>query len=241
MQLFLIRHAQSANNLLWDQTGNNRGRSHDPELTELGLKQAKHVAKLLRDGDPLDSQRTQGSRASQKGFGITHLYCSLMLRAVQTGSAIAGVLSMPLVAWPEMHETGGIYLDDEESGLPIGLAGNPRSFFEQNYPHLRLPDWLDESGWWNRDFEADEDRQPRANRALAQLLERHGGTQDRVAIVTHGGFYNYLLTAILGLEKRPAMWLLMNNTAVSRIGFEEERRVLYYHNRTDHLPRTWIT
>jgi hypothetical protein len=24
MQLFFIRHAQSANNLLWDQTGNNK-------------------------------------------------------------------------------------------------------------------------------------------------------------------------------------------------------------------------
>lgn len=239
MQLFLIRHAQSANNLLWDRTGANKGRSHDPELTELGLKQAGRVAAQLRDGDPLDSLQTQGARPAH-GFGVTHVYCSLMLRAVQTGNAIAEALDLPLTGWPEVHETGGIYLDDEETGLPIGLSGNPRSFFEQNFPRLVLPDWLDERGWWNRDFEANEDRLPRGYRALAQLLERHGGSDDRVAVVTHGGFYNYILTAILGQSKRPELWLLMNNTGVSRIGFEENP-VLYYHNRTDHLPREWIT
>ncbi len=240
MQLFLIRHAQSANNLLWDQTGGNRGRSHDPELTELGRQQAERVAGLLRAGDPLDSRQTQGAWFGP-GFGITHVYCSLMLRAVQTGNAIASALDLPLIGWPEVHETGGIYLDDEESGLPIGLAGNPRSFFEQNFPRLVLPAWLDESGWWNRDFESNAERLPRGYRALTQLLERHGGTTDRVAVVTHGGFYNYILTAILGQSNRPELWLLMNNTGVSRVGFEERNPVFYYHNRTDHLPREWIT
>jgi hypothetical protein len=36
MHLFFIRHGQSANNHLWEQTGSNRGRSEDPELTETG-------------------------------------------------------------------------------------------------------------------------------------------------------------------------------------------------------------
>ncbi|GAP16099.1 fructose-2,6-bisphosphatase [Longilinea arvoryzae] len=239
MQLFLIRHAQSANNRLWDLTGDNKGRSHDPELTGLGLKQATSVAGQLRDGDPLDNGQTPGARP-ERGFGITHVYCSLMLRAVQTGNAVAEALDLPLIGWPEVHEAGGIYLDDEETGLPIGLAGNPRSFFEQNFPRLVLPDWLNESGWWNRDFESDEDRLPRGYRALAQLIERHAGSDDRVAVITHGGFYNYILAAILELPRRPELWLLMNNTGISRVGFEK-RPVLYYHNRTDHLPREWVT
>lgn len=240
MQLYFIRHAQSANNLLFDLTGDNKGRSHDPELTGLGLQQIQCVAALMRDGDPLDGKQTQGAQPEKKGFGVTHIYCSLMQRAVQTGNAIAEALDLPLIAWPEVHETGGIYLDDEESGLPIGLAGNPRSFFEQRFPRLVLPDWLDERGWWNRDFEAREERLPRAQRALAQLLERHGGTDDRVAMVSHGGFYNYFATAVMGLESRMNLWLLMNNTGVSRFGFEE-KPVLYYSNRTDHLPRELLT
>ncbi len=239
MQLFFIRHAQSANNLLWDQTGANKGRSHDPELTEMGIQQAACVAAFLRDGDPLDAMQTLGALPS-KGFGITHVYSSLMVRAVQTGHTIAERLDLPLTGWPETHEAGGIYLEDEESGLPIGLAGNPRSFFERRFPRLVLPDWLDENGWWNRDYEAREERPVRARRVLAQLLERHGGSNDRVVLVSHGAFYNYFMTAVTGLEGKPNLWLLMNNTAISRVGFEENP-VFYYHNRTDHLPRRWIT
>ncbi len=240
MQLFFIRHAQSANNLLWDQTGANKGRSHDPELTELGLQQAARVAAFLRDGDPLDSAQTRGECPGKGAFGITHLYCSLMQRAAQTGHAISEALDLPLVAWPEFHETGGIYLDDEESGLPIGLAGSPRSFFVEHFPRLVLPDWLDETGWWNRDYEAREERLPRARRVLAELLLRHGGTGDRVAVVSHGAFYNYFVDAVLGMDGKPDLWLLMNNTGITRIGFEENP-VLHYHNRTEHLPREWLT
>ncbi|NMB68727.1 MAG: histidine phosphatase family protein [Chloroflexi bacterium] len=239
MQLFLIRHAQSANNLLWDQTGANKGRSHDPELTELGLRQAECAAAFLRDGDPLDSQYTPGEKPA-RGFGITHVYCSLMVRAVQTATAIAAALELPLTAWPEVHETGGIYLDDEETGLPVGLAGSPRSFFEQRFPRLALPDWLDEGGWWNRDFEVREERLPRARKALAQLLERHGNGHDRVVVVTHGAFYNYFLAAVAGLEDVPGVWMLMNNTGITRVEFAE-RPMVHYHNRTAHLPREWIT
>jgi broad specificity phosphatase PhoE len=75
---------------------------------------------------------------------------------------------------------------------------------------------------------------------LVKLLERHGGTNDRVAIVSHGAFYNYLVTAIGGQDGQANLWLLMNNTAISRMGFED-RAVFYYHNRTDHLPREWMT
>lgn len=36
MTLYLIRHAQSANNDLYDRTGSSLGRVEDPELTPLG-------------------------------------------------------------------------------------------------------------------------------------------------------------------------------------------------------------
>ena len=41
MQFYFIRHAQSSNNHLWDQTGSNRGRSEDAPLTPLGLLAAQ--------------------------------------------------------------------------------------------------------------------------------------------------------------------------------------------------------
>ncbi|HEY3341640.1 MAG TPA: histidine phosphatase family protein, partial [Anaerolineae bacterium] len=97
MQLYFIRHGQSANNALWNATGESGGRSYDPELTEIGCSQANLVAQFLRQGDPaLTSRGTDPQNLT--GFGITHLYCSLMVRAASTGHAIADALDLPLHA-----------------------------------------------------------------------------------------------------------------------------------------------
>ena len=47
MQLYFIRHGQSENNLLWDQTRSDTGRVGDPELTSNGQLQANLVAQYL--------------------------------------------------------------------------------------------------------------------------------------------------------------------------------------------------
>ena len=47
MRLYYIRHAQSENNALWDQTGSDEGRKHDPSLTELGWEQAMRAAHFV--------------------------------------------------------------------------------------------------------------------------------------------------------------------------------------------------
>ena len=46
-----------------------------------------------------------------------------------------------------------------------GLPGRSREWFEANYPELHLPASLNGTGWWNRPFEAEEERQPRADQA----------------------------------------------------------------------------
>jgi 2,3-bisphosphoglycerate-dependent phosphoglycerate mutase len=264
MQLYYIRHAQSENNLLWDRTGDNLGRSHDPQLTETGKRQAETLAQFLAGctSRPLDRAKL-GDAANDPqnalGFGLTHIYTSLMLRAVATGTAVANALNLPLVAWPDLHEGGGIYLEDEESGLLVGLPGNPRSYFEQHYPNLVLPDSLGESGWWNRPFEERPDRRRRAWRVWKELLQRHGETDDRVALISHGGFYNHLLSIILHYgsgdkqtpempddlaltqETHPGAWFAMNNTAISRMDFTPREVRLVYSNRIDFLPYELVT
>jgi 2,3-bisphosphoglycerate-dependent phosphoglycerate mutase len=254
MQLYFIRHAQSENNALWDQTGDNKGRSDDPSLTDAGYRQAQILADFLAQagpGAPPDAWDPQNAA----GFGFTHVYTSLMLRAVITGVVIARALDLPPVAWPDWHEGGGIYLDDEETGEPVGLPGRNRADFETHYPELILPEQLDECGWWNRPFETRPQRRERARRVLAELWQRHGGTHDRVAVVSHGAFYNYFLGALLDLpwreddpEEYPesskalprVRWFLMNNAAITRIDFKSEVR-LAYQNRLDFLPRELIT
>lgn len=239
MRLYFIRHGQSENNALWDQTGDNIGRKQDPELTEIGKEQARRLGEFIRMKDceaPGDEKGTQRDL-----FRFTHLYTSLMVRSVRTATAVARSTGLTLHAWPEIHECGGIFMDDEETGLPVGQPGNPRSYFVENFAHLVLPDTVTEEGWWNRPFEAREDRPLRARKVFESLLEKHDGTDDHVAFVSHGAFYMELMRVLLQIEDRNN-WFLMNNTGISRFDFHSNGEVtIVYHNRTDHLPEELIT
>jgi 2,3-bisphosphoglycerate-dependent phosphoglycerate mutase len=175
------------------------------------------------------------------GGGITHVYCSLQVRAVATATCIAEALDLPLVAWEDLHEMGGIVVRDEETGEGTGQPGRNRRYFETHYPDLILPATLGEAGWWNRPAEEREEVLPRAQRVLRELVERHGQTHDRVALVSHGGFYNYFLCALLGSTRRRDRWFVLNNAGVTRIDWVERGIRLVYLNRTDFLPQEMIT
>lgn len=240
MKLYFIRHGQSANNLLWQLKGSSNGRSDDPELTETGWRQAEALAQYLQQGSP-DAAATNGDNQNVTGFGITHLYSSLMVRAVATGTSVSRALDLPLVAWEDLHEGGGIYRDDEETGERVGEAGKNRAFFETHYPNLVLPESLGDAGWWSRPFEERDQRYARARRFLNELMEKHGDTEDRVAVISHAGFYNYMLAELLGLPKRDSHWFALNNAAITRIELGAERVGLVYSNRVNHVPGDLIT
>ena len=235
MQLYFIRHAQSTNNAYWIQqdTDNDLRRSSDPELTGLGRQQIGVLAKFLRSGSPDGGQITSGNNG---GFGITHIYCSLMVRAVETGVTAAAELGLPLTAWPDLHEVGGIYEMMPETEERIGLPGPNRAFFEEHFPSLQLPDLLNDKGWWSRPFENPDDAVRRAERVLNVLQDRHGGTDDRVAVVSHGGFFKMFLCQILGAPRLRSGWISMANTAISRINFHSDWFDVVYVNRTDFIP-----
>jgi 2,3-bisphosphoglycerate-dependent phosphoglycerate mutase len=240
MQLYFIRHAQSINNALWDSTGTNIGRSEDPGITETGFRQAEILAGFLVQGSP-SLPAFNGDLQNRAGFHLTHLYTSLMLRAVTTTAIISQRLGMRPAAWKDLHENGGIYLDDKVTGEPQGLPGKPRSYFERYFPELQLPADLGEEGWWNRPWESSEERTVRAKRFLQELLKRHGGTEDRVGVVSHGAFFNRLLGEILRLPTRDGLWFMLNNCAVTRIDFREDEVALIYTNRADFLPDDLVT
>jgi len=253
MQLYFIRHGQSENNALWDLIGGGNLRTEDPDLTDAGRQQARLLASYLsqsgagRDDDTWDPQ-------NKSGFGITHLYCSLMVRAASTGVFIAESLQIPLVSWLDIHEGGGIYMKDQDTGEPTGLPGNNRSYFEENYPNLLLPEDLGDDGWWNRPFETKIERKQRARRVIEEIWRRHGNRPDRVALISHGGFYNHFLSVLFEINWKDKVdnetsegdmptgrWFLMNNSAISRIDFGPDEISMVYQNRTEFLPNELIT
>ncbi len=262
MQLYFIRHAQSKNNALYDSTADYTNRSEDPELTDKGHAQARLLATYLSERQ--NGGAPDGADAQNKGgFGLTHLYSSLMVRAVSTATCISQALGIAHVAWPDIHEGGGIYLDDPVTGLPNPLPGRGRAFFKTHYPDLVLPDWLGEDGWWNRPFETRAMRRERARSFLNELFSRHSEDNDRVAVISHGGFYNHVLAVIMNLSDglaRPTaesiqsqnaensilgqeneLWFVLNNTAITRIDFTPGEIKMVYMNRIDHLPDDLIT
>jgi 2,3-bisphosphoglycerate-dependent phosphoglycerate mutase len=238
MHLFYIRHGQSANNAMYEATGTDEGRVMDPELTPVGVRQAARVAESLRCGQPLLRLDGTGS----VGFGVTHLYTSLMVRSVHTGQAIARALDLPLLGWTDLHEGGGIFLEDPVSGIYTGYPGSTRAALCARFPELVWPEDTRQDGWWNQPFEPHEARPIRARRVLGELVRRHGGSDDRVAFVSHGGFFNSFMRVVLDLPEPQQVWLNMYNTAITCLEFSDKRPVsVRYLNRTDHIPSELVT
>ncbi|HKJ39769.1 MAG TPA: histidine phosphatase family protein [Anaerolineales bacterium] len=246
MQLYFIRHGQSVNNAGWGDLTTRI--IHDPALTEIGAQQTQITANYLEQNQQMTKQGIRNEQ-NRHGFGITRIYTSLMERAAHTASYMAGTLEVPFETWEQIHESGGIYKRGGEI-KSVGLAGRSRAWYEANVPALSLPETLDESGWWNRPFETEEECQSRAQRVWADLLTRHSDKdsqpEEHVAFVSHGGFFVHLMGAILELPWKNAShglnsWFLLNNCSISRVDVRKGYVTTCYINRTSHLPDNMIT
>lgn len=221
MRLYLIRHGQSENNILTEETFNQR--KVDPDLTELGQEQAELLAHYLA--------------TSGDGFGITHLYCSAMHRALQTAHPISVMLGIQPQVWLELHEKGGLFLNEE--GEIRGYPGMTRALILQTFPDYTLPDDISDVGWYKPEqgMEPETYSQFRALKVLDDLRER-ADSKDVIALVSHAGFLDVLLKAIFDQlpSEKHAMRYHHQNTAITRIEFIGKRPVLHYLNRVEHLP-----
>ncbi len=238
MLLYYIRHGQSENNALFDATGAELGRVKDPELTPTGIQQAAHLAKGVSQNQPFFRPQV----FTGGGYGITHLYTSLMVRAITTAYPVAEALGLHLNGWTDLHEGGGIFLEDPKTGDMVGYPGGTRAELCERFPALVWPEGTPEDGWWNKPFESVPDRKLRARRVLAQLLARHGGTEDRVAFVSHGGFFYRFMCAVMDLDDPEGLWFSMYNTAISCIEFATDGSVaIRFQNHIQHLPEKLVT
>ena len=239
MIFYLIRHGQSANNILADQLKEQPGpypydkymkqRVAEPPLTATGERQAarlgKHVANLP----------------------ISRLFCSPMLRTMQTMRPVADALSCAPSVWIELHEHGGIFHRPGVEAEAVGYPGLGRPEMSEMFPGFRL-DGVGESGWWNG---GEEDRAGCHARAVrvAEALHRMANDfaeDESIAAVSHGTFMDSLLKAILGRLPGSEFYVNHHNTGISRIDFlpwkgSENLVFVRYVNRTDHLAADDMT
>jgi 2,3-bisphosphoglycerate-dependent phosphoglycerate mutase len=233
-----VRHAQSTNNALGDSA---KERHHDSPLTELGLKQAERVAKHLAVITSREAVAANG-HVPKGQSAFTHLFCSPMTRAMQTAQPIAEALGLTPEIWVDIHEEGGVYLDQDDGSI-VGYPGKNRAEIGQEFPGYALPDEITDKGWWdaNRGHESETDSQARAVRVARRLWEL-SRTEDSILIVSHGTFLDMTLKVLFGMQPTRNLYFLHNNTAITRLSFREDGSlIVFYINRVDHLPAAMMT
>ena len=241
MRIFFVRHGQSENNALWARTQSRQGRLADPVITDLGHRQLTYTAQFLDFCLTGDISSTNDPSCCTMESGVVYLFCSLMERSVQSAEIIAERLNLPLMADLDIHENGGIYNHHPETEEPMGESGNSRAYYEANHPDLILPKEMNDKGWWNRPFEKREDSTQRAQRVLRTLHERHGHSGDTIILVSHGGFYNYFLSAVLGVARPEHVWFELFNGAITLIQYEDDSANIMYCNRYNFIPSDLVS
>ncbi|MFN8196073.1 MAG: histidine phosphatase family protein [Nocardioidaceae bacterium] len=225
MDVVLIRHGQSGNNLIWEQTGGSAGRDPDTPLTDLGLEQARALARWFAE-DPSAPR-------------VTELHTSLMYRAVQTAAPLAEALDLPLRAHRELFEVGGPYEEDEATGERSWHPGSPIEALRAVSSRL---EHASDDPWWSGPVEEDGAASARARRVVEGVL---GGVREPrpgscVALVTHGYFSQFLFRALLGISEMDG-WIQVDNTAVSHFRVTELGMLALGLNTVPHLTPEQVT
>ena len=193
LRVHLIRHGQSTNNVLADDSPSAYlgRRTADAPLTALGAAQADALGRRLH---------ATSLRSAPGAPPLSALYCSAMTRAVDTACRAAAIAAgddasqppqspkssavRPRV-WPALTEVGGLFeLQLDASGVPIGdvgVGGLSRDALAAAFPSAVLPDadvddpalahWRGPAGWWHR---------PRRETA-AEATARIAGVVDELA------------------------------------------------------------
>ena len=222
MEFYLVRHGQSVNNASPDAL------VPDPALTQLGRRQAGCAGKALQEK------------------GIRRLYCSPMLRALQTAEIIGRMLSLPPHVYVGLHEWDGIW-EASVGRYGATLPGLTRTQMKEICPNVVLSGDVTDEGWLFSEWENVELMLQRAFRDSKMFIQQaeaiHGDFDERVAVVSHGGFLATMICAFLDLRPNDDPdHFAHRNGAISKIRKTRERTQLRYLHRISHLPkemRTW--
>lgn len=245
MNLYIIRHAESANNRLAQSTDHTTflaTRSVDPPITELGCRQARLLAEHLAQSAAPEFNRSK--RADhQLGYGLTRLIVSPMLRTLQTAAPVAAALGLAPEVWLDVFEQGGMFEGNPYTGDSLRCyPGTGRSAIAQQFPAYTLPDAWTDAGWWTETYEDMAACQERAEQVAGKFFALAQETPEaRIGMITHGTFSDQLLKKLFLLAGDRPMYFSHSNTGITRVEFAEDYTVLRYTNRIAHLPEELIT
>ena len=201
--LYLIRHGQSA--------GNAEGRfgGHGPTpLSELGQQQAEKTAKVLAKE------------------GISAIYSSDLLRAVQTAEPLAKLLNLPIHKSDAFRERNvgvleGLTFDESKEQYPRDYY----ALINRSVHHVIT------------EGESYRNLLRRITTELQIIMREHN--RERIAIFSHTGAICFLTLHLLGAIHRGTKttpWIITSNCGINRFEFRGPRNVrVLALNDTRHL------
>jgi len=170
MKILLVRHAESLGNA----TGDYSTASHD-KLSPRGRGQAATLAKRLIRG----------------AHRFDHIITSPLRRAIETVTPYLEATGRQAEIWPEAAEA---CWQEREEGAPAPWRGEPAELPAHAHG---LFSFRDGRAVRPREAETFLEGLGRVHAALDLLVERHGGPDSFVLMVTHGFFIREMLNAAL--------------------------------------------
>lgn len=210
--LYLVRHGESANNALPEHQ-----RVADPNLTELGQKQARHLAKHYDD------------------FGrIDHVLASPFRRTLQTAQPLLKARQSRAFIWTDIYEVGGCF-SGYETGKLNGEPGMTDVEISREFPEFDIPDDIDNAGWYKcQPFETWERAETRARTQAKKLFDTFNGKDNVVFCFIHADFKQLLLQQLVP-DQNEYHGGGITNTSVTHIQFDKNGGSIVDYCNTDHL------
>jgi 2,3-bisphosphoglycerate-dependent phosphoglycerate mutase len=204
-ELLLIRHGQSQTAYL-DQPFPLAGKHADPELSELGHRQAQLLADRLTD--------------PAHGTRIDAIYVTTLRRTVATAAPLAARTGLRPQVEPELRE---VFLGDWEGALF-------RKMTTERHPAAERI-WAEERWDVIPGAEPASEFAARVGDAIRRLAAAHTG--QRIAVVVHGGVIGEVLAQ--AAASRPFAFLGADNASISRLAVTPTRWIVRGYNDTAHL------
>jgi uncharacterized phosphatase len=174
---------------------------------------------------PLSTQGISEAKAVGEWLAdeeIDAIYSSDLSRAFQTAEEVAKHHSIEITKKEELRE------------FHIGpFQGLTRAEIKERFPEYAGVDWMT-SGIVG--VEQIDQFQNRALGAVQSFLVQHQG--QRVVAVSHGGWINSLLMALLDIEWKGKRVFSVGNTSITTIDFSDSKQVIVVGvNETPHLDQ----
>lgn len=235
VNLLLIRHGQSHNNVIEenamalraagadsDEIDTEMLRSHDPELSELGRRQAELTAVAI-------AERWRGKRCL--------LIASPMRRSLQTARFLADALRIQrndFICHGQVYEIGGCYYG--QTARPGARGVEIEAEFDAH--PIEIPD----QGWFSaysckETLAEARQRCRRVTHWLRTLLASSDGQYDVIIGVLHGELLHQCLRLWMGVPASGRFGLIHGNCGITEFSWEACRGELMLGlNMQDHIP-----